>query len=123
MEIGNINNINPVNIPEQVESTQPVKDSGVENQNIVNQKSSENSSETQKKKEDNLGNAVDKLNKAAVVFDRSLKFQIHEKTHQTVVSVIDTATKKVIREIPSKEALDMVAKMEDYLGLIFDKKA
>lgn len=123
MEIGNINNVNPVNVPEQVDVAQPVKQSNVENQNIANQQASQTSEKNGKKNEDNLGNAVDKLNKAAAVFDRSLKFQIHEKTHQTVVSVIDTATNKVIRQIPSKEALDIVAKMEDYLGLIFDKKA
>lgn len=123
MEIGNINNVNPVNVPEQVDAAQPVKQPEIQNQNIANQQASQTSEKNGKKNEDNLGNAVDKLNKAAAVFDRSLKFQIHEKTHQTVVSVIDTATNKVIRQIPSKEALDIVAKMEDYLGLIFDKKA
>jgi len=125
MEIGNIDNVNPVNVPEQVDSGKSMKQSEVKNQNIANQQASEISdkNKNKKKNKDNIGNAVDKLNKAAAVFDRSLKFQVHEKTHQTVVSVIDTKTKKVIREIPSKEALDMVAKMEDYLGLVFDKKA
>ncbi len=75
------------------------------------------------KKEEKLSEAVDKLNKTAVIFDRSLRFQVHDKTHRTMVSVIDIASDKVIRQIPSEEVLDLVAKMDDYLGLIFDKKA
>lgn len=79
--------------------------------------------EDPKKSEENLNEAVDKLNKTANVFDRALKFQIHDETHRTVVSVVDTANDKVIRQYPSEEVLDMVAKMENYLGMIFDKKA
>lgn len=66
---------------------------------------------------------VDKFNKTAVIFDRSLKFQIHDKLNTPIVTVIDTVSNKVIREIPPKEILDLYAKMQDYLGLIFDKKA
>lgn len=75
------------------------------------------------KSEEIVREAVDKLNKTAVIFDRSLRFQIHDKTHRTMVSVIDIASDKVIRQIPTEEVLDLVAKMDDYLGLIFDKKA
>ena len=128
MEIGNVHNVNPVQSQEKVEATQPVKNQGIDSQRIdnkqtSNQQVSDASFVAKKKKGDNLGEAVDKLNKAAAIFDRSLKFQIHKKTHQVVVSVIDTKTNKVIRQIPSKEALDIVSKMDDYMGLIFDKKA
>lgn len=67
--------------------------------------------------------AVDKLNKTAVIFDRSIRFQIHEKTHRTMVSVVDIINDKVIRQIPHEEILDLVSKMDDYLGMIFDRKA
>jgi len=70
-----------------------------------------------------LQDALDKVNKTAVIFDRSLRFQIHDKMHEAMVAVVDMKTDKVIREIPSKEVLDFVSKMQDYLGLIFDKKA
>ncbi len=70
-----------------------------------------------------LEEAVEKMNQTAQIFDRSLKFQIHEETNTMMVAVVDTNTNKVIREIPPKEILDMFARMQDYLGLIFDKKA
>lgn len=79
--------------------------------------------ENKEENEKELKDAVDKLNKTAVIFDRSLRFQIHEKTHRTMVSVIDIVQDKVIRQIPNEEVLDLVAKMDDYLGMIFDKKA
>ena len=79
--------------------------------------------ENDETQEERLDSAVEKLNETARVFNRSLKFSIHEATNRTMISVIDTETDKVIREIPSEEALDIVAKMQEYLGLIFDKKA
>lgn len=75
------------------------------------------------KQRENLEDAVDKLNKTARIFDRSLRFQIHNKTKETMVSVVDMNTDRVIREIPHKEVLDLVSKMKDYMGMIFDKKA
>lgn len=86
-------------------------------------KSLEPQNDTPEKKEENVREAVDKLNKTAVIFDRSLRFQVHDKTHRTMVSVVDITNDKVIRQIPTEEVLDLVAKMDDYLGLIFDKKA
>ncbi|PLS17895.1 flagellar biosynthesis protein FlaG [Bacillus sp. M6-12] len=52
----------------------------------------------------------------------SLNFELHEKLDRYYVEVVDVETKKVIREIPSKELLDVYAKMTEYLGLFIDKK-
>ncbi|MBF0498591.1 MAG: flagellar protein FlaG [Candidatus Riflebacteria bacterium] len=70
-----------------------------------------------------LSDAVGTLNQAAGMVDRSLRFKIDDKTKEMMVSVIDNKTEKVIRQIPSQEVLDMVAKMKDYMGMVFDKKA
>jgi flagellar protein FlaG len=90
---------------------------------LMSTKAAENFSEESKEQQEKLESAIEKLNKTAKVFNRSLKFKMHEATHRTMISVIDDNTDKVIREIPGEEALDMVAKMQEYLGLIFDKKA
>ena len=76
-----------------------------------------------KKQAEEIQEAADKLNKTSVIFDRSLRFKVHTKTNETMVSVVDINSDKVIREIPAKEVLDLVSKMRDYLGMIFDKKA
>jgi flagellar protein FlaG len=39
-----------------------------------------------------------------------------------MVTVVNEDTGEVIREIPSRELLDLAAKLEEAIGLIFDKK-
>ncbi|MBF0409918.1 MAG: flagellar protein FlaG [Candidatus Riflebacteria bacterium] len=89
------------------------------------QQTQQNEKEKQEQKTsiEELNQALDTANKTANAFDRSLRFKLHEKTKEYMISVVDTKTDKVIREIPPKEFLDMLAKMRDYIGMIFDKKA
>ena len=116
MEIGNVK---PVLEPMAGQPVESVK----KQSELPEGKVLEAAKENKEKSEEELKEAVDKLNKTAVIFDRSLRFQVHDKTHRTMVSVVDIVQDKVIRQIPTEEVLDLVAKMDDYLGLIFDKKA
>lgn len=52
----------------------------------------------------------------------NLSFKLHDKLDRFYVEVVDQETKKVIREIPDKELLDMYAKMTEFLGLFIDRK-
>jgi flagellar protein FlaG len=52
---------------------------------------------------------------------RSLKIQVYEKTGDIMVKVISAKDGKVIREIPSKEMLDLAAKMENLAGTFFNE--
>lgn len=90
---------------------------------LMSTSAAENFTENSEEQKDKLNQAIEKLNETAKVFNRSLKFKMHEATHRTMISVVDTDTDKVIREIPGEEALDMVAEMQEYMGMIFDKKA
>jgi len=70
----------------------------------------------------------DKLNRIAEAMDsyvhsiqRYLKIQVHGGTGNIMVKVISQDTGKVIREIPSKEMLDLAAKMEEMTGTLFDE--
>ncbi|WP_342744356.1 flagellar protein FlaG [Oceanobacillus rekensis] len=38
------------------------------------------------------------------------------------VTVIDSNTREVIKEIPPKKMLDMYAEMADFMGMLVDKK-
>ena len=123
MEIGNVKP-GTVQIPELVKEPDvsvPIPGSGTP----MKQEAVKEQAETEDpaKQMEKIKDAVDKLNKTSMIFDRSLKFRLHDATKQMMVSVIDVANDKVIREIPSQEALDLVAKMQEYLGIIFDKKA
>ncbi|MGG0720038.1 flagellar protein FlaG [Robertmurraya massiliosenegalensis] len=52
----------------------------------------------------------------------SVTFKLHEELDRYYVEVIDKETKEVVREVPTKEILDMYAKMTEYLGLFIDEK-
>lgn len=66
--------------------------------------------------------AMDKVNETMHFQGRSLKFEIHEKTNDIMVKIIDTETKEVIREIPSEKLLDMFANMLEMAGLLVDER-
>lgn len=52
----------------------------------------------------------------------SLKFEFHEKLNEYYVTLVDDATKEIVREIPSKKMLDFYAEMTEFMGLMIDKK-
>jgi flagellar protein FlaG len=51
------------------------------------------------------------------------QFSRHEGTGKTMIKVVNKDTGDVIREIPPEKALDMAAKMDEMLGILFDQKA
>lgn len=67
---------------------------------------------------------LDALNKNLTkIHNIELQFSKHEVTGQTMIKVMDKDTKALIRQIPPKQVLDMAAKMEEMLGMLFDKIA
>lgn len=51
-----------------------------------------------------------------------LQFSKHEPTGRTMVKVIDKDTNETLREFPPEKVLDFAAKMDEVLGILFDKK-
>ena len=51
-----------------------------------------------------------------------LRFSVHEASGKFMVTVIDESSGEIIRELPSSEILDIAAKVENMMGLIFDQK-
>lgn len=66
--------------------------------------------------------AIDKVNHTFEMQKRSLRFQIHERTNEVIVKVIDSETEEVIREIPPEKLLDMFANMLELAGLLVDER-
>ncbi len=69
-----------------------------------------------------LQKITEELNKALNPLNTSLKFQFNDKIDELMVKVVDTQNNKVIREYPPKEALELMEKMREIVGLLFDKK-
>jgi predicted esterase YcpF (UPF0227 family) len=49
-------------------------------------------------------------------------FGIHDKTNRVTIKMVDKDTKKVIKEFPPEETLDMIAKVWEIAGIMVDEK-
>ena len=49
-------------------------------------------------------------------------FGIHEKTNRITIKIVDKDTKKVLKEYPPEQTLDMIAKVWEMAGILVDKK-
>ncbi|MGJ9418146.1 flagellar protein FlaG [Massilia sp. CMS3.1] len=65
-----------------------------------------------------LSNAVADLNKVAQAASQGVRFSIDEETGRTVVKVVDTQTDKVLRQIPTVEALKLWRSIEQMQGVM-----
>jgi flagellar protein FlaG len=77
-------------------------------------------------KEANLSNLVDLATDVQknmnIMHNVDLRFSVHQSSGQIMVTVIDESTGKVVREIPSSEILELAAKMDEMIGILFDEK-
>lgn len=52
----------------------------------------------------------------------NLRFQYHEDLKEYYVTIVDSKTNELVKEIPSKKLMDIYAAMRDFLGLMVDHK-
>ncbi|MCQ2882296.1 flagellar protein FlaG [Helicobacter pylori] len=64
----------------------------------------------------------ERLNEEMKRIGTDINFSYNDTIKGLVVSVKDTNGDKVIREIPSKEAVELMQRMRDVIGIIFDKR-
>jgi flagellar protein FlaG len=66
--------------------------------------------------------AAEQINKALKQFDSNIQFSVDEN-NKTNVKVVDTQTKEVIRQMPSKEMLAIAQALDKFQGLLIRIKA
>lgn len=67
--------------------------------------------------------AVEKINEMMRDGQRSLSFSVDKDINQVVVTVTNTETDEIVRQIPNEEAIAFSRHMESMMGLIFNDKA
>jgi flagellar protein FlaG len=65
---------------------------------------------------------VDGANQFFKMTKTHLQFHLYESLNSHYVEIRNSETNEVIREVPSKKFLDMVAKLQELAGLIVDEK-
>ena len=73
---------------------------------------------------DRVKSAVEDLNKQVKnpLRQTQCSFKYHEDTNRISITVTDSETDEVIREIPPEKALDMLAKAWELAGLMVDER-
>jgi flagellar protein FlaG len=69
-----------------------------------------------------MDKAIEVVNDMLEVVNKSFSYSIHEETKEVMISITDSKTGEVIKEIPSEESLDMIAKMRELAGIVIDEK-
>jgi flagellar protein FlaG len=74
-----------------------------------------------KERRDELDKVVGKMNATAELHNYNLRFEIVNK-NRIVISVINTDTGEILRQIPPDDLVKAFQQMDDFLGLLVDKK-
>lgn len=124
MEVGRVGQGGPINI--DIVSNRV--DRILKTQNTESANNSDNYAKTDDKaidiKEDDVKKAVDKLNMFLEDNNTIAEYEFHKKfSNDLMIKIVDKNTKEVIKEFPPEKILDMVAKMCEMVGVLFDKKA
>jgi flagellar protein FlaG len=67
--------------------------------------------------------AVATLNKLVAPAAQAIQFAIDDESGRTVVKVIDTDTRQVLRQVPSEEAIAISRVLDRLRGLLIQEKA
>lgn len=67
--------------------------------------------------------AVQNLNKMIKALSPDLEFSVDEDSNRTIVKVVDQQTQEVIRQFPTKEALEIAKALDHVQGLLIRQKA
>lgn len=70
-----------------------------------------------------LLSSVDQLNEMAAKYDSKLEFSVDKDTNIEVVRVVDKESDKVIRQIPSADAIRIAKAIGDFKGLLIKDMA
>ncbi|WP_024790911.1 MULTISPECIES: flagellar protein FlaG [unclassified Lebetimonas] len=119
----NYDNINKNINQNKIEMQKLNQTNDYENKKTLTQKATQTDNKMDKehlKKE--LQKLTEELNRAINPLNTSLKFKFNDKIDFLTVEVVDTKKNDVIRKFPSDEALRLMEKMKEVVGILFDKK-
>lgn len=67
--------------------------------------------------------ALDEVEKAIAPITQALEFSVDDDSGKTVVKVMDTETKELIRQMPSEEVLAIAKALDKLKGLLLQQQA
>jgi len=83
------------------------------------QKAAEESAISAKEKQPELEDVVKEINHVMASVQRDINFSVDESSGREVISVYEKGTEKLIRQLPSEEALKLLDNLEQLKGILF----
>ncbi|SFQ42190.1 flagellar protein FlaG [Lachnospiraceae bacterium XBB1006] len=80
----------------------------------------QNAQEENRKAAEAIKKAVSEMNKQSI--NKTVQFGVHEATNRMTIKILDAETRKVIKEFPAEESLDLIAKAWELAGIMIDEK-
>lgn len=89
----------------------------------LNSKHADDTNRSKPASAEQLKEAAAQANDFIKPFNGSLHFQVDQETGTTVVKVLDTETKEVIKQIPSEDMLNLAKALDQLKGLLVKQQA
>ncbi|HZF70534.1 flagellar protein FlaG [Sulfuricurvum sp.] len=106
--------LNPTQSVQQIQKAQINQDKVAQINN--DQKTSKTNSQEQ------MNKLIDQLNQSLNPFNTSLRFGFDNTSEDFYVSVIDTKSNRMLRRFPVEQAEQLLPKIQEVHGLLFDQK-
>ena len=125
----NINSINTkVNLNQNLNQSDSVKNQKeIAKEDDINHIGDKKKLESKKQdlssivKEKDFNETIDSVNQYVEMFNNKVSFTIDNKSRE-IIHVYDNETWDLIRQIPPKEMIELVDKLEEVAGIIFNNK-
>lgn len=109
-----------VAMTQQAQSVQEIQKTQINQDKIAQQ---ESNAKTQKVgTQEDMDKLIDQLNRSLDPFNTSLRFGFDNSSEDFYVSVIETQTNRMLRRFPLEQAEQLLPKMEEVTGILFDHK-
>lgn|SRR5690606_31057709 len=105
-----------------VEGTAPDRGVAVVEVQAVQVQNQQQSEEERQLPVEKAKQMTDSMNKFLESVNTQLRFKLHNELKEYYVTIVDSKTDEVVREIPSKKLMDVYAAMKEFVGLLIDRK-
>lgn len=106
----------------KVESTAPDRGVAVAEVQAVSVQKQDQAGEERQLPVEKAKQMTDSMNKFLESVNTQLRFKLHNELKEYYVTIVDSKTDEVVREIPSKKLMDVYAAMKEFVGLLIDRK-
>jgi flagellar protein FlaG len=105
---------------QSTQSVQQIQKAQINQDKVAEISSNEKTSKVDSQEQ--MDKLIDQLNRSLDPFNTSLKFGFDNSSEDFYVSVIETKSNRMLRRFPIEQAEQLLPKMQEVNGLLFDQK-